>query len=128
MPGYRASVHIGAPPQDPVRSPAMMMMMTTRCSQFIRQSGHMRLLCFCEMEGNIQARTIRRAAVRWNDKHPASVISLCRQTAPPEVYEALEVARKALGVSSSLVPVEPIQRRVMAVGVVVTSLHRVVTV
>ena len=44
--------------------------------------------------------------------------------AAPEVYQALEVACKALRVSRCLVPVEPVQRGVMTVRVVVSSLQQ----
>ena len=46
----------------------------------------------------------------------------CR--AAPEVYQALEVACKAFCVGRCLVPVEPIQRGVMAVCVVVPTLQQ----
>ena len=45
-------------------------------------------------------------------------------SATPEVHEALEVASKAFRVCSCLLPVKPVQRGVMAVGVVVPSLQQ----
>ena len=54
----------------------------------------------------------------------AVMMGRCQANAAPEVYQALEVACKAFGVSRGLVPVEPVQRGVMAVCVVVPTLQQ----